>query len=279
MSEEISTRREFLKRAAMVVGMGGFLTYLASKDNIQRTALIENNAADLGLKIDRQELERVIRGGHKFGFIIKYVTDGRMDHLSTMGDVRVADNTQNFRIAVNQPMADFIARESDLANPSFPTRMLFVEDWLEQQRGEDTAGFTAIADDEHDQIVVISLKAAAYKAFKDLERTNTPITDYFNGALSYFISRHTAHEWAHAGRQTKRLYKKGSGGQMPDDILDSTHPQIFRFDEAYTNLYNHALSQGRGDSALIFAANLNKEVNLQTYRAKILREAKLRGLP
>lgn len=170
--------------------------------------------------------------------------------------------------------------QADLTNPSLPTRILLWENWLDQSRGEHgeyIGGYAAVADDGSDQIVAISLKVVALEAFLGLDRQNLAPADYFDGAVSYVASRYMAHEMAHAGRQTKRFLKKGES-LIPDSLSDATHPQIFAFNEKYTQLYSQALLKGSGEAALIFGVSLETGVDLQTYKTQLFQEARSRGM-
>lgn len=272
-AREIS-RRLFWRRvggAAAGFSLAGGVAWFLSKKDEQRQEL------DLELDIDEAGFWRVVNGGHRFGIITQTEDRNKMDHLRPHGNLWVAETSSSFRVAINKPMADFMFKQADLINPSLPTRMLFVEAWLDPARGEHTGGFTAISDNGVDQIIIISLKAVALEAFLDLERKGLSLVDYFDGALSYFASRYTAHEIAHAGRQTKRLFKRRMTF-IPDDLLDAIHPQISAFDQKYTQLYNQASDRSLGEAAMIFAVGLEERVNLSTFRAQILQEARLRGM-
>lgn len=259
---------------ALVIAAGagiGIRQYLQTEQQVEVESTV------LGLRIDEDGFWRASRLGPQVGIITESRDRNTMDCLKPLGDFCVAEASPNFKVALNKPMLDFMFRQSDLINPSLPTRMIFIEDWLDARQEEHTGGFTAVSEDGSDQIIVISLKAAALFAFRDLEDKKLPEEDYFNGAVSFTLSRFAAHEFAHAGRQTKRYLKPGSS-LIPDDLLEATHQQIYYFDGRYIDLYDQALGSGLGDSALIFIANLEKGVNLQNYRAQIFQEGGLLGI-
>ena len=232
---------------------------------------------DLGLKIDEARFLQTIRN-RQFGIITETSDRQKMDCLKPLGDFCIAEATPNFKVALNRPMLNFMFQQSDLLNPSLPTRMIFMEDWIQEiKEGEVTGGYSAVSDDGKDQIIVISLKAASLVAFQDLDKRGLDPEIYFNGALSFMVSDFSAHEFGHAGRQTKRLLKPGAS-MIEEKLLDDTHSQIFDFQNQYTQLYAKALDRDLGDNALIFVANPEKNINLQEYRLKIYAEARDRGM-
>lgn len=238
---------------------------------------VEVVSPNLGLRIDEVEFWRSVRQGPQVTIITETWDRNKMDCLKPLGDFCISEASPNFKIALNKPMLDFMFRQADLIKPSLPTRMVFAEDWLDVRQEDHTGGFTAISDDGSDQIIVISLKAAALLAFRDLEIKRLSGENYFNGAISFIVSKFASHEFAHAGRQTKRFLKPGTS-LIPDDLLEATHQQIFAFDARYADLYDQALERGLGSNALIFVVNLEQRVNLQSYKAQIFKEAKELGI-
>lgn len=240
---------------------------------IQNQQQVEVVSTDLGLSINEDGFWQASRQGSQVGIITESRDRNKMDCLKPLGDFCIAEASPNFKVALNKPMLDFMFRQADLINPSLPTRMIFIEDWLDVKQEEHTGGFTAISDDGSDQIIVISLKAAALSAFQDLENKKLSEEVYFNGAISFMVSRFAAHEFAHAGRQTKKYLKLGSS-LISDDLLEATHPQIYAFDGKYIDLYDQALGRGFGDNALFFIVNLEKEIDLQRFKLQIFQEAR-----
>lgn len=241
--------------------------------------VIEQNYTDtnLGLSIDEAGFFRAVSQGPKFGFITETADKAKMDCLKPIGDFCISENSPSFKVAINQPMTDFMFRQSGLLNPSLPTRMLITEEWLDDKPGEGTGGYTAIAQDGSDQIIVVSLKAASLLALQDLDKKGLPLDSYFDGAVSYFISWISSHEFAHAGVQTKKLLRPGTS-LISNNLLDITHPQIYAFDHRYGELYSKAIDRNLGYGALILGATLEQRVNLALYTNQILQEASVRGL-
>ncbi len=265
-------RSLFLRRfvgGVTVVATVGIPAYLLYQES--------QKAPDLGLSINEAAFLRVAAQGSRIGTIPQTEDKDKGDLLRSLGDIRVAASSPSFTLAINQPMADFMFRQADLANPALPTRIFFWEGWLDPSKGEQPGGYTSIKDDGSDQIIVISLKAAALEAFLDLDRKKLAGADYFEAATSYFISKYMAHEMAHAGRQTKRLLKKGESS-IPEGFADVTHPQIYAFDEKYAQLYNQAFLKGIGQGALIFETSLEPGVDLDSFRTQIFQEARTREI-
>lgn len=266
------TRRNFLRLA---VAAGTTLTAAACGLPIKPPE--KQQVTNLGLRIDESEFWNIAGAGPVLRIITQTGDKNKMDHLITMGDLYMAEASPKFIIAINRDMAEFIFKQADLAKPSLPTRILFVEDWLEPERGEQTGGYTAIADDRSDQVVVISLKAASYEAIKDLQRKKLPLEDQFDGAVSFFVSKYVARLSADAGSRTKKLLRPGSN-LIPNDLMDATKPQLDAFEQSYTHLYNEASVRNLGLQALIFVASLESNLSRQAYINQILQEAKARGI-
>lgn len=234
---------------------------------------------DLGLKIDEAGFWRAVYSGPRFGTITESWDRNRIDCLRPLEDFCIAEESPSFAVGLNRPMVDFMFRQADLTNPSLPTRMVIVEDWLGYVgiEGAHVGGYSAISDNGSEQVIVVSLKSAVLEAFKDLEKKGLPPEDYFKGAVSYWISWITAHEIAHGGAQTKKLLKPGQTS-IAGYLQESTHPQIHAFNERYAQLYAQAQERGLGEGALILAVDLDNSIDLQAYKAKILQEAKERAL-
>lgn len=245
-------------------GIVGALRYFSSE---------RSQVPDLGLNIDEAGFWKAVNAGPGLAIITQTEDRNKMDHLRPHGNLWVAEASRSFRVAINQPMADLIFSQAGLTNPSLPTRISFVEEWLEPGQ---TAGYTAISSSGSDQIVVVSLKATSYEAFKDLEKKRLSIADYFDGAVSYFVSSNMARLAADAGIRTKKLLKSGDS-LIPDHLLDATRPQLEAFQQKYARLYSQAVTRRVGEGALILAVNL-EGVNLQNYRLQILQEARARGI-
>ncbi|MDO8639072.1 MAG: hypothetical protein Q7R43_05855 [Candidatus Daviesbacteria bacterium] len=234
---------------------------------------------DLGLSIDEKDFLKAA-ARPQFGIITQTQGAAGMDCLKSYGDFCVSEASPNFKVGINKSVADLIMKQSGLLNPSLPTEMFFTEEWLDLERvspEESTAGYVAVSQDGINQIIVISLKAATLQAILDIENRGLSLERNFNGALSFAISYDAAHEWAHAGAQTKKLLEPGTGS-IDEGLSTATHPQIFAFQQRYQNLYGVALSRGLGDGALLFVANLEDGVDLQFYKTKILQEAKDLGI-
>lgn len=103
--------------------------------------------------------------------------------------------------------------------------------------------------------------------------------DYFSGAMSFFVSSYAAHEFAHAGAQTRMFGRMGQ--LIPKDKVfdDEIHPQIFKFQERYVELFNQAFLRGVGNAAFILVIDQDPGlVDLVGYRAKLYEEARQFGL-
>lgn len=226
---------------------------------------------DLGLNINEEGFWKAVNAGPIFGLITETSDKARMDCLGSLGDFCIAEASPNFKVAINQPIADFMFRQSGLFNPSLPTRMLLVEEWLDTSE-EQTGAFTAVANDRSDQVIVISLKTAVLQALKDLERKGLSPEVYFDGAVSYFVSQMSSHEMADAGARTKKLLAPGAI-LIGDNLIHATQSQVFAFSNRYTELYDQASAKEAGRAALIFGVTLETGVELESYRASILQEA------
>lgn len=236
------------------------------------TRVEQQQVIDLGLKIDENGFWKAIQQGPRFGSISK----NTIDCLKPLGDFCISDASANFEISLNRPMLDFVFAQANLLNPSIPTRMQFVEDWVGDQKEGPVGAFNTITDDGSEQIIFVSLKAAALSAFKNLEKNNLPAQEYFDGAVSFFISSFSAHEFAHSGAETKKLFRRGEA--LPsNDLLERIHPQIFAFQDRYTKLYLVAQNKNLGENSIIFKV-IFKGTNIQAYKQQIFSEAKALGL-
>lgn len=267
-------QRMILVRAALAGTILFGTPYIAHRDTIvseQRSAV-----ADLGLSIDESGFWRAVQSA-RFGVLTETWDKDKLDCPTGAPGICMGEASPSFRMAINASMLDFMLKQSRLYNPSLPTNITFVEEWLSKPgEKEHTSGFTAISNDQKDQVIYISLKAAAWLAFKDLEQRNLSL-DYFNGAISYFVSSIAAHEFGHGGAQTKFLDRLGN--LFPEEsFLEKMHPQIYDFQNRYTDLYDKALERGKGDQASIFVVNPINELSLVGYKSRLYTEARELGL-
>lgn len=275
-AESISRRLAVRKIGVGVGILGlGLPAVTAAVRVINKSGIEAEKVFDLSLNIDEAGFWRVVSQGSRFGIITQTTEKGKMDHLRSHKDLYVAADSPSFRVAINQPMADFIFSQAGLTNPAFPTRIIFVEDWIEGVRENHVGADTGLTEDHSEQHIRISLKAAALEAFLDMDRKALPLQQ-FDGAMSFFVSNYIAHEAAHAGRENKLLVSKNN---IPSDsVFDAVHPQIYAFQSRYINLYNQALSRGAGAGALIFIINAEERTNLNIYKDQIYQQARDRGM-
>lgn len=259
--------------AALIIATGtgiGIHQYLQTQEQVQINN--EKRFTDLGLEIDENGFWKAVNSGPSFGVISKNI----MDCLKPLGDFCVSNRAANFEISLNRPMLDFISGQADLLNPSIPTRMQFIEDWVGDDKEGPVGAFTTTTDDRSEQIIFVSLKAAALSAFRNLEKNNLPVQDYFDGAISFFTSTFSVHEFAHAGAETKRFIK--SGEPIPsNDFFELVHPQVFAFQDRYTNLYIEAQDRNLGEKAIMFKV-LFKGTDIEAYKQQIFTEARAKGI-
>lgn len=112
------------------------------------------------------------------------------------------------------------------------------------------------------------------RALKLAEYNKQPIGEYFNGWASIQTSEWFVHELAHAGKEIKDLWDF-SKKQFKIDP-ESVHPQIFGFQNKYTDPYKKAVTRGRGANALI--VGIEAIGNLNMLRTKLYAEAETRGI-
>lgn len=263
----MESRREFLKELPYRIGQIWLtLNLLASACEKEETAV-----PNLELKIDEAGFWKVVKDGPKFELLPDATDKSKL--LSLSKDIYIGKSGTLFKVAVNRPLADFLIIQSKLLNPSLRTNITFVEDWGEGDIVSGEGGFTGISKDETEQNVIIWLKRAVWHAFKTANEKRLSYEDYFQGFLSFYISSWTAHELGHAGAETKALWKKGQ--QIPQELFDLTHPQIFGFQKQYDNLYDQAVKQGLVTNALLVV--IEPAVNLDILHNQIFMEARQKG--
>ncbi len=267
-------QRVILVRAALAGTILFGMPYVAARDSNVRVE--RQSVVDLGLKVDEAGFWQAVQSA-RFGILTETWDKEKLDCPTGAPGICMGEASPSFRMGINASMLDFMLKQSRLYNPSLPTNITFVEEWLSKPgEKEHASAFTVITKDQKEQIIVVSLKAAAFLVFKDLERRNLSL-DYFNGAISFFVSSNTAHEFGHGGAQTKLLGRLGN--LFPEEsFLDKMHPQIYDFQNRYTNLYDKALEKGMGDQALIFVVNPINELSLVGYRSRLYIEAQELGL-
>lgn len=222
---------------------------------------------DLGLKIDEAGFFKIASQGPRWGTLPKNADKDKLACPNWSPNICMGEYSSSFNVGINGPMADFMFKQSQLSNPLLPTKIVFVEDWQEINSKEHTSGFTGITADGKEMHVVMSLKAAAWEAFRILDQNRLGL-EYFEGTLSALLSRHLAHELGHAGAELKKLAKPG----------DATHPQVYAFDRLYDELYRKAGAKGVPEGGLIFGAQPKDGLNLLAYRNQLYQEAKDRGI-
>ena len=280
----ISRRLALRRVGAGVVGIGMVGVPLAASLLLRQPgtkesvlASKEEETPDLKLSIDEAGFWRAVAAGPKMVLMPHVNGNNKGNHFGSLGNIWVSETSSEFKGYINQPMAEFMFKQADFANPILPARLQLWGDWLEGDPGEHLGGLTSFSMDGTEQAVIISLKAAALLAFKTLETKGISLPDIeiFNGAISYFASRWGVHELAHAGREMKK--KKSIGlSLMEQEVSDRMHPQIFAFEDKYAQLYDQAAAKGLGPQALLFGVD-TAGIDLRTYKQQIYQEASFRG--
>ncbi|EKD85427.1 MAG: hypothetical protein ACD_38C00031G0002 [uncultured bacterium] len=231
---------------------------------------------DLGLRIDEAGFLNIAQQGPRWGLLPEVVNMDKSGCPKWSPGICVAQYSANFTVAINGPMAEFMYKQSQLTSPIRPVKIIFEEIWQEINKKEHVSGSTNITVDEKEIHILMSLKASAWEVFKELERRNLPL-DYFEGALSYKLSRYFVHEAGHAGAEVKKLAKPGR--LIPDtDVAESTHPQVYAFDARYDQLYRQAEAKKIAEGALIFGAQPKGAINLLALRNQLYQEARAKGM-
>ncbi len=267
-------QRLFITRLALATTTLVGVPVIAARDSNIRT---ERQAIpDLGLKIDEVGWFKVIDAGPKWGVLPKTADKNKLGCPNWSPNICMGESTTNFQIALNGPMANFMFKESRISNPILPVKILIIEDWLEINNREHVAGFTGITGDEKEIHIILSLKATAWNVFKAMDRQSLPM-EYFEGSLSFLLSRNSVHELGHGGAEAKALAKPGRLVPEPG-LADITHSQVYVFDDQYGELYRLAENRRQAEGALIFGVQPKEDLNLSAYKNQLYQEAIARGL-
>ncbi len=279
--KELFPRREFLRKAAVAGGALLLPSWLltacdfGTKTSSTPTASVSNkeksNVPNLDLKIDEAGFWKTVRAGGSFQLLPDATDKSKL--LPFSPGIYLGKSGILFRVGINRSMADFFIRQSKLIDPSLRTNIAFIEDWGPGDMTSGEGGFTGIDKNETEQNIIIWLKRAAWQAFKTADKQGLSVQDYYQGFISFFASSWMAHELAHAGAETKTLWKKGQ--QIPQAQFDATHPQIFAFQKQYEGLYDLAGKQGLAANALL--VGIEPTVDLDSLRTELNQEAKQKG--
>lgn len=231
---------------------------------------------DLGLNINEAEFLNLSRQAPKWGLLPNTPDKDKLACPVWSPKVCMGGYSSNFRFAVNGPMADFMFKQSQLTNPLLPTKIFFLEDWGEMNNKEHVSGFTGITSDRKEIHIVMSLKSISWEVFQVLDRGKLSM-DYFEGTLSYLLSRYIVHELGHAGAEAKKLAKPGK--LVPEEgIEESVHPQVYAFDAHYDQLFHKAEAVKNAEGALVFGAQTREALDMLFYWNQLNQEAKARML-
>ncbi len=198
----------------------------------------KSTTIDLGLKIDEKAFLGLAKQGPKWGTLPETDDKDKLACPSWSPGICMGKYSPNFTVAINGPMADFMFKQSQASSPLLPVKIIFVEEWGEINNKDHVSGFTGITADGKEIDIVMSLKAISWEVFQSLSKNNLSM-DYFEGTLSYLLSRYTVHELGHAGAEAKKLAKPGK--PVPEiGAEDVTHPQVYAFDARYDQLFHQA---------------------------------------
>ncbi|MBI2268126.1 MAG: hypothetical protein HYU80_01605 [Candidatus Blackburnbacteria bacterium] len=183
--------------------------------------------------------------------------------------------SNNLKIAVNRPIAQFILKQAGVENLPVPYNIVFVDHWeTVQTEAGHQAGFTAVTADGKEQNTILWLKYLAWYAFKQIDYHKlTPLEDYFAGVASYHLSVWAVHELGHAGKELKKFWNIRN--TITPQVYELVHPQIHEFHNQYVKLLEVAQSQNRIRESLLFG--IEPTVNLTKWREELYQEAENLG--
>lgn len=275
MTNPENTAAHPISRAKLLALAATWVTVTACDRSKYNNALLNTN---LGLTIDQDAFAQAIVNGPEWNFLPFNVP--KLRHCPAwLENVCFSNTSTNLILALNQPMTETMAQQTDLVGLPLPTQITFYDNWGLYDRPNIIrngveGGFTITSNANQLQYIAIWNKIAAFMSFRDLDRYNLPV-DRFPGVMSYFLSSFMLHEMAHAGREFKAL---GQRTRRLKGHEEKIHSQIYTFQAGYQTLWNKAAQQGNSEAALLIGVSPSR-IDLEAYRSQLYQQAQAFGIP